>query len=349
VWDYENRLLSRSLGITYTFFSYRGDGLRESSTVRGGARMCSPGTLRAQCHSCYQIPRPGTSYRVPIRYGNGRIASYSGATPTYYLTDGLGSTIATVNSAGGIQASQSYDIYGAQSSGGTPPGGFGFAGEQSDGTGLPYLRARYYDPSIGRFISRDPMSAQPGWTGSPYGYGGGNPVNATDPTGLGVDWGCDDDCDDEELDGEDDPDFACPGQTNPESPTDLGLLGGLGGGGCAGSGSGGGGGGGSNRVAQGAAAEAQAGIKGPKVRVQSAFDPNRKRIPDAYDLDAGTLTEVKNVKNLSFTRQLRDYAAIARRDGLTFTLKVGGYTRLSGPLQAAINSGLIQLVRLFWR
>jgi RHS repeat-associated protein len=103
----------------------------------------------------------------------------------YYLTDGLGSTIATVNSSGVLQSSQSYDVYGAQSSGGAAPGGFGFAGEQWDSsTGLQYLRARYYDPTIGRFISRDPMSAIPGWTGSPYGYGGGNPVNMTDPTGL---------------------------------------------------------------------------------------------------------------------------------------------------------------------
>jgi RHS repeat-associated protein len=94
-----------------------------------------------------------------------------------------------VNSAGVSQGSQSYDVYGAQSSGGTPPGGFGFAGEQWDSsTGLQYLRARYYDPTIGRFISRDPMSAIPGWTGSPYGYGGGNPVNVTDPTGLCGGW-----------------------------------------------------------------------------------------------------------------------------------------------------------------
>jgi RHS repeat-associated protein len=33
---------------------------------------------------------------------------------------------------------------------------FGFTGEPRDGTGLSYLRARYYDPGLGRFMGRDP-------------------------------------------------------------------------------------------------------------------------------------------------------------------------------------------------
>ena len=52
-------------------------------------------------------------------------------------------------------------------------------------TGLYYYRARYYDPSLGRFISRDPM----GTAGSGvnlYVYCGDNPTDATDPTGQVV-------------------------------------------------------------------------------------------------------------------------------------------------------------------
>ena len=48
-------------------------------------------------------------------------------------------------------------------------------------TGFVYLRARYYDPATGQFMSRDPLTAT---TRSPYGYVGGNPLNATDPLGL---------------------------------------------------------------------------------------------------------------------------------------------------------------------
>jgi RHS repeat-associated protein len=56
--------------------------------------------------------------------------------------------------------------------------------EQSDPNGLDFLRARYYDPEIGRFLSGDPL-------GGGYGYAGGNPVNAVDPSGMVVvctDW-----------------------------------------------------------------------------------------------------------------------------------------------------------------
>ncbi len=59
-----------------------------------------------------------------------------------------------------------------------------FAGQYTDAeTGFQYLRARYYDPATGQFLSRDPLAAI---TGSPYGYTGGDPLNGTDPAGL---WG----------------------------------------------------------------------------------------------------------------------------------------------------------------
>jgi RHS repeat-associated protein len=55
-----------------------------------------------------------------------------------------------------------------------------FTGEQHDADSeLYYLRARYYDPESGRFLSRDPL---PG--GQPYAYAGGNPINRVDPSGL---------------------------------------------------------------------------------------------------------------------------------------------------------------------
>jgi len=54
-----------------------------------------------------------------------------------------------------------------------------YTGEQSDPNGLAYLRARYYDPPLGRFLSRDPA-----WAGHPYVYVGNNPVNSVDPSGL---------------------------------------------------------------------------------------------------------------------------------------------------------------------
>ncbi|GAA2207346.1 hypothetical protein GCM10009850_028040 [Nonomuraea monospora] len=64
----------------------------------------------------------------------------------------------------------------------------GFLGKTEDAsTGLDYLSARYYDPSLARFISADPLLdlSKPQWS-NPYSYAGNNPIGASDPTGLKV-------------------------------------------------------------------------------------------------------------------------------------------------------------------
>jgi RHS repeat-associated protein len=58
--------------------------------------------------------------------------------------------------------------------------------EYDPNTGLYYYRARYYDPTIGRFISEDPLGFGAGINF--YAYAGNNPVNFNDPMGL-VRWG----------------------------------------------------------------------------------------------------------------------------------------------------------------
>ena len=67
----------------------------------------------------------------------------------------------------------------------------------------------------------------------------------------------------------------------------------------------------------------------------------RGRIPDG--LTGTTLSEVKNVARLSYTQQLRDFAAFAGARGLTFDLWVRESTRLTGPLLNAIDRGVIKL------
>jgi RHS repeat-associated protein len=42
---------------------------------------------------------------------------------------------------------------------GTLSNEYDFAGQQTDATGLQYLRARYMDPETGTFLSRDPLAA----------------------------------------------------------------------------------------------------------------------------------------------------------------------------------------------
>ena len=57
----------------------------------------------------------------------------------------------------------------------------GYAGQYHDAeTGFVYLRARYYNPAIGRFINEDPIRDGLNW----YVYCGNNPVRFVDPSGL---------------------------------------------------------------------------------------------------------------------------------------------------------------------
>ena len=117
----------------------------------------------------------------------------------YHLGDALGSVRQLGDASMNITLARTYEPFGDPlSTVGTGTSTYGFTGEQRDGTGLVYLRARYYGPSFGRFLSRDP------WDGDPnrpmsynlWLYVEDNPVSRSDPSGL---------CIDDDLDGRCDP------------------------------------------------------------------------------------------------------------------------------------------------
>ena len=70
---------------------------------------------------------------------------------------------------------------------------------------------------------------------------------------------------------------------------------------------------------------------------------NRVRLPDG--LTATELREVKNVKSLSYTQQMHDFVDYSRATGRQFILDVRQGTRLTAPLQTAVDDGLITLRR----
>lgn len=116
------------------------------------------------------------------------VSQQQGGRQLFYHGDGLGSTRALTDAAGGVSDTYTYDAYGnLLGSAGSSENAYLFAGEQRDlETGLDYLRARYYDPSTGRFISPD---AYEGTLSDPisqhdYQYAHGNPVVNTDPSGY---------------------------------------------------------------------------------------------------------------------------------------------------------------------
>lgn len=65
------------------------------------------------------------------------------------------------------------------------PRTLGYTGRTHDGTGLLYLRERYYSPELKRFISEDPLGLM-GGDANVNAYVGGNPVQETDPMGLAM-------------------------------------------------------------------------------------------------------------------------------------------------------------------
>jgi RHS repeat-associated protein len=82
-----------------------------------------------------------------------------------------------------VTDSYTYDAFGAMTSHtGTNPQPFMYTGQQQDvgaARSLVYLRARSYDPALGRFVSKDPVSFN-----QRYSYVGNDPANRVDPTGL---------------------------------------------------------------------------------------------------------------------------------------------------------------------
>jgi RHS repeat-associated protein len=85
---------------------------------------------------------------------------------------------------GAVVARSDYDSYGNPTTTATPSNPFGYAGQYTDhATGLIYMRARWYDPATGQFITSDPIGHASGETNL-YRYAGGDPANIVDPSGL---------------------------------------------------------------------------------------------------------------------------------------------------------------------
>jgi len=101
-----------------------------------------------------------------------------------FLTDALGSTAALTDPTGNIQTQYNFDPFGSTTlSGNSSTNSFAYTGREKDGTGLYYNRARYYSPTVQRFVSEDPLGFASGDFDF-YSYVGNNPVNRIDPYGM---------------------------------------------------------------------------------------------------------------------------------------------------------------------
>ena len=119
-----------------------------------------------------------------IIYGHKPLARKMNGQWYYYIYNGHGDVIGMIDQNGDVKNSYSYDAWGKiRSKTETVENPIRYCGEYFDSeTGNIYLRARYYDPNVRRFISEDPVEDGGNW----YVYAGNNPIRFIDPSGLSV-------------------------------------------------------------------------------------------------------------------------------------------------------------------
>jgi len=103
---------------------------------------------------------------------------------SYFEADGLGSVTSLSSTAGALANTYTYDSFGnTTNSTGSITNPFRYTGREFDSeTGLYYYRARYYDPTSGRFLSEDPIHFIGGVNF--YRYVRNKPPNFRDALGL---------------------------------------------------------------------------------------------------------------------------------------------------------------------
>lgn len=178
--DYDHRLS----GFGSNSYSYDGNGNRLKA-IRSGVTTKyiydAAGNLLAEADASNAITR----YYV---HGQGLLAAVTPTDQVYnYHYNAVGSTVAMTDQSQAMVNKYAYDAFGAVANQVEAiPQPFTYVGQfgvMREPNGFYYMRARYYDPSVGRFISEDPI----GFAGGDVNvsaYVQNNPIRYVDPYGL---------------------------------------------------------------------------------------------------------------------------------------------------------------------
>ena len=197
-WDYENRLIELQMpNGTIAQYAYDPFGRRIQKNVNG----VITNYLYDKDEILMEYDQNGNVIRT-FTHGLGidqpLMVNANGGT-YFYHTGALGSITAVSDTTGTMVQENIYDAFGNLQAGNNVSQ-YAFTGREYDAeTGLYYYRARYYDPELGRFISKDPIGLRDkiniyayavdggkpfSFDTNPYSYAGENPVNLRDPLGL---------------------------------------------------------------------------------------------------------------------------------------------------------------------
>ena len=175
-YNLQNQLTGYQSSTKRASYDYGADGLRKSKTVNNVTMeyVWDRGNLAAEVS--------GNTIGSIYNYGPDGIMSKEARNgdKTLYLKNAHGDVVGISGMSGNVFENYRYDAFGNVLSD-SEPDRFGYCGEFLDNeSGLVYLRNRYYDTAIGRFITEDPIRDGLNW----YGYCGGNPIMFVDPIGT---------------------------------------------------------------------------------------------------------------------------------------------------------------------
>ena len=188
-YDGLNQLIGFTDGETTASYKYNASGLRYEKTVDGqtinhvwdGNKQIVADVIDNQFYEADCYIR-GTNLVAKYNYWNGKKTEY-----TYYTQNAHGDVVNLTDKDGKVTKRYRYDAFGVEKNiDENDANAFRYCGEYYDKeTATVYLRARYYDPDIGRFMSRDSVT---GKNEDPlslnlYTYCANNPIYYSDPTG----------------------------------------------------------------------------------------------------------------------------------------------------------------------
>jgi len=184
-YDFENRLKTIVCPGNTWEYDYDGKGRRIGLTHNGSERhfLLDPRGM-TNVLAEYDGDNDLTAYYI---YGLGLLCKIDAAgDPYYYHYNFTGHTVAMTDANGDIVNRYAYTPFGVLSAKTEAvPNPFRYVGRfgvMDDDNGLLYMRARYYDPDLGRFLTKDPIGFEGGV--NLYAYAADNPVVLIDPAGL---------------------------------------------------------------------------------------------------------------------------------------------------------------------